>query len=113
LAPASAAKPAAGDEPALTPREREILHLIALGWSTAHIAAHLCLTRQTVRNYASSVYAKLGVADRAEAIVWARDYQPLAGIVEVRTVAATQKETLTARAEAAALADSLGGGVGA
>jgi len=58
----------------LTARERQVLALIGAGWTNSRIAAELCLTEQTVRNYASRVYAKLGVSSRAEAMVWARDH---------------------------------------
>ncbi len=57
----------------LTPRETDVLCRIAWGWDNKRIAADLCLTTQTVRNYASHVCAKLGVRSRAEAILWARD----------------------------------------
>ena len=58
--------------PELTDREREILGLIAQGRPNAAIAGHLALSPKTVANYVSSVFAKLQVADRAEAIVRAR-----------------------------------------
>ncbi|MBA3532788.1 MAG: response regulator transcription factor [Ardenticatenales bacterium] len=57
---------------ALTERERELLHLIAQGWDNTHIADALNLAHQTVRNYASRLYSKIGVQSRAEAIIWAR-----------------------------------------
>ncbi|HEY3468705.1 MAG TPA: response regulator transcription factor [Amycolatopsis sp.] len=59
--------------PELTGREREVLALIAAGHSNSVIAATLCLSPKTVRNHISNVFAKLHVADRAEAIVRARD----------------------------------------
>ncbi|EOD64852.1 response regulator [Amycolatopsis vancoresmycina] len=59
--------------PELTGREREVLALIAAGHSNAVIARTLCLSPKTVRNHISNVFAKLHVADRAEAIVRARD----------------------------------------
>ncbi|MBG0827505.1 response regulator transcription factor [Planomonospora sp. ID67723] len=67
---------AAPDEavfPQLTPREREILSLVAAGRSNAQIASALFLSPKTVRNNVSNIFAKLHVADRAEAIVRARD----------------------------------------
>ena len=57
----------------LTEREREILALIAAGKNNAQIAAELFLSLKTVRNYVSNVFAKLQVADRAQAIVRARE----------------------------------------
>lgn len=70
--------PAAGSAaeqafPQLTAREREILELVAAGRSNAQIASTLFLSPKTVRNNVSNIFAKLHVADRAEAIVRARD----------------------------------------
>lgn len=59
--------------PELTEREREILEHIARGHSNQRIAADLVLSPKTVRNHVSNVFAKLGVHDRAEAIVRARE----------------------------------------
>jgi DNA-binding NarL/FixJ family response regulator len=57
----------------LSDREQGILELVARGYSNAHIAARSNLADQTVRNYLSRIYTKLGVNTRAEAIVWARE----------------------------------------
>lgn len=59
--------------PQLSAREREILDLLAAGRSNPHIAQALFLSPKTVRNNVSNIFAKLQVADRAEAIVRARD----------------------------------------
>jgi len=59
--------------PDLTEREREILSLIAEGYTNTAIAARLYLSPKTVRNYVSSIFTKLGVADRPQAIVRARE----------------------------------------
>ena len=59
--------------PQLTDREREILELIAAGRSNAEITNRLVVSPKTVRNHVSNIFAKLQVADRAEAIVRARD----------------------------------------
>ena len=59
--------------PDLTEREREILHLIAQGESNAAIARHLVLSTKTMQNHVSNIFSKLQVADRAQAIVRARD----------------------------------------
>ncbi len=59
--------------PELTEREGEILTLIAQGYSNTEIATRLVLSPNTVRNYVSNVFSKLQVADRAQAIVRARD----------------------------------------
>jgi DNA-binding NarL/FixJ family response regulator len=59
--------------PELTERERDILALIARGYTNTAIADRLYLSPKTVRNYVSSIFAKLQVADRAGAIVRARE----------------------------------------
>jgi DNA-binding NarL/FixJ family response regulator len=58
--------------PELTEREREILNLIAAGENNTAIAERLFLSAKTVRNHVSNIFAKLQVADRAQAIVRAR-----------------------------------------
>jgi DNA-binding NarL/FixJ family response regulator len=62
--------------PPLTEREGQLLRLMAQGLDNARIAEELHLSEQTVRNYVSRLYDKLGVETRAEAIVWARDHGP-------------------------------------
>jgi pimeloyl-ACP methyl ester carboxylesterase/DNA-binding CsgD family transcriptional regulator len=57
----------------LTPRERELVELIAQGRDNAQIAAHLALSEKTVRNHITSIFAKLEVENRAQAIVRARE----------------------------------------
>jgi DNA-binding NarL/FixJ family response regulator len=59
--------------PDLTAREREILGLIAQHLTNPEIAARLSLSPKTVRNIASSIFNKLQVTDRAEAIMRARE----------------------------------------
>ncbi len=68
-------KPVAPAEvfPQLTDREREILGLIAQGHNNAEIAERLALRDKTVRNNITNIFSKLQVADRAQAIVRARD----------------------------------------
>ena len=56
----------------LTRREREIVELIAGGRDNAQIAARLGLSEKTVRNHITSIFAKLEVESRAQAIVMAR-----------------------------------------
>ena len=58
--------------PQLTDRELEILQLLAERRTNADIAARLFLSQKTVRNYVSAIFAKLQVADRAEAGLVAR-----------------------------------------
>jgi pimeloyl-ACP methyl ester carboxylesterase/DNA-binding CsgD family transcriptional regulator len=58
----------AGEAP-LTRQERRILELLRAGNGNADIAAQLFISEKTVRNHLSSVYRKLGVGNRAQAIV--------------------------------------------
>jgi DNA-binding NarL/FixJ family response regulator len=59
--------------PDLTPRELEILNLVAQGLTNSAIADRLVLSPKTVRNQVSTIFSKLQVADRSEAIVRARE----------------------------------------
>jgi DNA-binding NarL/FixJ family response regulator len=59
--------------PELTEREHEVLDLIAQGRGNAEIAQALAISPKTVRNHISNIFDKLQVADRAQAIVRARD----------------------------------------
>jgi DNA-binding NarL/FixJ family response regulator len=59
--------------PTLTDREREILHLIAQGQPNPSIAKEHSLSTKTVGNYVSNIFTKLKVADRAQAIIRARE----------------------------------------
>ncbi len=58
--------------PELTEREREVLDLLASGHGTATIAERLFLSPKTVSNNLTAIFSKLQVADRAQAIVRAR-----------------------------------------
>jgi DNA-binding NarL/FixJ family response regulator len=71
----AAPRPAAPKEifPTLTEREREILQMIARGRTNNDIAKDLALSSKTVGNYVSNIFSKLQVADRAQAIIRARD----------------------------------------
>jgi pimeloyl-ACP methyl ester carboxylesterase/DNA-binding CsgD family transcriptional regulator len=71
--PPDAISGAAGEEPALTPAEREVLRLVARGLDNPAIARTLNKSEKTVRNQVSSIFDKLGVRTRAEAIVRVRD----------------------------------------
>jgi DNA-binding NarL/FixJ family response regulator len=77
-----AARPAAV-LPELTPREREILRLIAQGERNSVIARQLVISPKTVRNHVSNIFSKLHVADRAQAILRAKE-AGLGDVTEMR-----------------------------
>ncbi len=59
--------------PELSDREREVLDLLARGYDNATIARRMVLSPKTVRNHVSNVLTKLGIPDRAQAMIKARD----------------------------------------
>ncbi|MBI3942222.1 MAG: response regulator transcription factor [Chloroflexi bacterium] len=59
--------------PELSDREREVLSLIAQGYTNTEIASRLVLSSKTVRNHVTNILSKLQVADRAQAIIRARE----------------------------------------
>ena len=58
--------------PELTPRERAVLEALAGGATTSQIAARLGLSQKTIRNHLSSIFTKLRVTDRTQAVIKAR-----------------------------------------
>jgi DNA-binding NarL/FixJ family response regulator len=69
----SSQKYAEGTFPGLTPRERQVLDLLAAGRRNVAIAVELGLSEKTVRNHLSAILSKLQVSDRSAAIVRARE----------------------------------------
>jgi two-component system nitrate/nitrite response regulator NarL len=55
----------------LTPRESEVVHLLAEGLGTREISQKLAVTEHTIRNYLSAIYDKLGVSSRVELALYA------------------------------------------
>ncbi|MFD9406339.1 response regulator [Streptomyces sp. NPDC059989] len=76
--PARARPAAAAVPPELTPRELEIWQLLATGLDNAEIALELDISVSTVKNHITGIFGKLGVRDRAQAVIAAYE----SGLVE-------------------------------
>jgi DNA-binding NarL/FixJ family response regulator len=58
----------------LTPREREVLVLVAQGLANKNIARRLGISERTVKSHLTSVFQAIGVVDRTQAALWAREH---------------------------------------
>lgn len=61
----------------LTPREREVLCLIAVGASNKEIAESLYITERTVKNHVTNILSRLNLRDRTQAAIFANSFLPL------------------------------------
>ncbi len=64
-------------ESRLTRREREILHLIATGATNREVAEHLTISEGTVKNHLARLFSRLGLRDRTQAVIYAREHDLL------------------------------------
>lgn len=71
MAEVSRGSVSAADRHGLTPREIEVLRLLAAGRSNRTLADELFVSERTVKTHVSSILAKLGLADRTQAALWA------------------------------------------
>lgn len=63
-------------EVVISPRETEVLRLVAQGMANKQVARALGITERTVKAHLSRVYREIGVLDRTSAALWARDHLP-------------------------------------
>jgi DNA-binding NarL/FixJ family response regulator len=60
----------------LTPREEQVVGLVARGWTSARISRHLQISERTVRKHLENINDKLGTANRAAAVCRWRGLDP-------------------------------------
>lgn len=68
------AEPVASTDPRLTPREADLVRLLARGLSNAEMAAAAHISRATVKTHVSNILTKLGLSSRLQLVVWAYDH---------------------------------------
>jgi DNA-binding NarL/FixJ family response regulator len=73
---AGALLPTPGGGPTLSPREEEVLRLVAQGLANKQIGRALGITERTVKAHLGRVFREIGVLDRTSAALWARDHLP-------------------------------------
>lgn len=61
---------------ALSAREQEVLQLVAQGLANKQIARKLAISERTVKAHLTNIFARIGVSDRTQAALWARDHLP-------------------------------------
>jgi DNA-binding CsgD family transcriptional regulator len=93
----------------LTPREREILQLLAEGLSGAEIASQLVLSPETVRTHVRNAMSKLGASTRSQAVVLALQRQELGGEPDSGATAPATRRRAGGDGDRAALAAMLDG----
>ncbi|MDR7361562.1 response regulator transcription factor [Nocardioides marmoribigeumensis] len=71
---AGALLPTPGGGPALSPREEEVLRLVAQGLANKQVARALGITERTVKAHLGRVFREIGVLDRTSAALWAREH---------------------------------------
>lgn len=71
---AGALLPSSGGGPTLSPREEEVLRLVAQGMANKQIGRALGITERTVKAHLGRVFRELGVLDRTSAALWAREH---------------------------------------
>lgn len=67
-------RPTSGPASVLTAKQREVLELVAAGQPNRLVAKHLGVTEKTVKAHLTQIYAAIGVTDRVQATLWARDH---------------------------------------
>jgi len=72
--PAAPATPPAAQVEELTPREGEVLRLLATGASNREIGAQLFISEGTVKNHISNILGRLGLRDRTQAAIYAKEH---------------------------------------